>query len=80
VFHKAFWRDAAERLVGAAVASVATSVAATGNLLAVDWPTALGIAGAIAVGSLAASVGKAKAPIGDPGAPTLVSTGRHARD
>ena len=79
MWSKAFWMAAAERVVGTVLVSLATSVAATGSVLGVDWPAALGVAGVVAIGSLAASVGKAKAPIGDPGAPTFVSTGRHAQ-
>lgn len=75
---RTFWLSALERLLGAVLVSIATAAADAGNVLDVDWPSALGIAGAIALGSLAASV--AKAPIGDPGTPSLVPTGRHTRD
>ena len=73
-----FWRLVAERVVGAVLVSLATSVAATGNVLTVPWPTALGVAGAVAVASVAASV--AKSPFGPAGSPSLVddTPGRHA--
>jgi hypothetical protein len=77
VFTKAFWMAAAERVVGTVLVSLATSVAATGSVLGVDWPAALGVAGAVAIGSLAASVGKARVP--PTGEPTLVPAGRHAQ-
>ena len=75
---RAFWLAAGERVVGAVLVSLATSVAATGNLLTVDWPTALGTAGALALAALAASAGKTR--IGEPGTPSLVPAGRHAKD
>ena len=81
VWTRSFWLAVLERVVGAALASLTTSVAAAGNLAAVDWPTALGVAGAVALASLGASV--AKSPFGPAGSPSLVDTtdspGRHAR-
>jgi hypothetical protein len=71
---------AAERVLGAILVSVATAVADAGSVLTVDWPATLGVAGAVAIASLAASVGKAQLP--PTGEPTLVpadTTGRHAR-
>jgi len=78
VFTKAFWLAAAERIVGAILVSLATSVAATGNVFTVPWLEALGVAGAVAVASVAASV--AKSPFGPAGSPSLVddTPGRHA--
>lgn len=78
MFTRTFWLAAAERVVGAVLVSLATTVGTTGNVLTVHWPTALGVAGAVAVASLAASV--AKSPIGEAGTPSLVDTtpGRHA--
>ena len=76
---RAFWLAAAERLVGAVLVSLATAAADAGNVLAMDWPNALGVAGALALASLASSAGKAQIPLGDLGAPTLVPTGKHAR-
>jgi len=76
---RAFWLATAERVLGAALVSLATSVAATGNVVTVDWATALGIAGAACVASLAASVGKGFVP--PTGTPSLVDTrGGHARN
>ena len=77
MFTRAFWLAAAERVVGTVLVSIAASAAATGNLLDVDWPTALGTAGALALASLAASAGKTR--IGEPGTPSLVPAGRHAK-
>ena len=79
---RAFWLAALERVVGAALISLTTSIGMTGNVLTVDWPTALGVAGALAAASLGASV--AKSPFGPAGSPSLVDTappgrpGRHA--
>lgn len=77
---RAFWLSAAERILGAVIVSLATSVAATGNVLTVDWATALGVAGAVAVASLAASAVKAGVPLGPAGTTSLVDDrpGRHA--
>ena len=76
MWSKTFWMAAAERIVGTVLVSLATSVAATGSVLGVDWPAALGVAGAVAVASLAASVGKARVP--PTGEPTLASRARSA--
>lgn len=79
MWSRAFWLASLERTVGAALVSLATSVAATGNVTTVDWATALGIAGAAAIASLAASFGKGFMPPN--GSPSLVANppGRHAR-
>lgn len=76
---RTFWLGVGERVVGAVLVSLATSVAATGNVLTVPWPTTLGVAGAVAVASVGASV--AKSPFGPAGSPSLVgdTPGRHAR-
>ena len=79
MWSRAFWLAALERVIGAALVSLATSVAAVGNVAAVDWPTALGVAGAAAVASRAASA--VKAPLPPVGNPSLVDTRppRHLR-
>lgn len=75
---RAFWWDALERAAKTAAQCLAAILAGDGvNLLAVDWPTSLGLAGTAAVLSVLTSV--ASAPRAEPGTASLVSTGRHAR-
>lgn len=72
MWSRAFLLAASERVVGTVLVSLATSVAAVGSVLTVDWPTALGVAGAVGLASLAASVGKSFVP--PAGNPSLVDT------
>lgn len=75
---RAFWADVAERAVKTFAQTLALLLAADGaNLLTVDWPTSLGVAGTAAVLSVLTSVGSAR--FGTAGTASLVSTGRHAR-
>jgi hypothetical protein len=80
MFSRTFWLAAADRVAGAVLVSLATTVGTTGNLLTVHWPTAFGVAGAVAVASLASSWAKAASPFGPAGSPSLVDDqpGRHA--
>ena len=76
VWSRSFWVDAAERAGKTAAQTLLALWAGDGvNLLHVDWPTSLGLAGTAAVLSVLTSV--ASAGIGDAGTPSLVSSGRH---
>ena len=80
MWSRSFWLDVAERAVKTFAQALVPVLAADGvDLLHVDWPSALGLAGTAAVLSVLTSI--ASAGIGDPGTASLVDTapGRHAR-
>lgn len=75
---RAFWKDAAERALSTFAEALVPLLAADGaNLLHLDWPTTLGLAGTAAALSVLKSLAAAK--VGEEGTASLVSTGRHAR-
>ena len=75
---RAFWKDAGERALSTFAEVLGALLAVDGvNLLALDWPTTLGVAGTAAVLSVLKSIAAAK--VGEQGTASLVSTGRHAK-
>ena len=74
----AFWLDVTERAAKTAAQCLLALWAGDGvDLLHLDWPTSLGLAGTAAALSVLTSI--ASAGIGDPGTASLVPTGRHTR-
>ena len=83
---RAFWLDAGERAAKSFAQTLLALLAGDGvNLLRVDWPTALGLAGTAALLSILTSVASVRVPPAGSaslvGAATLVdqAAGRHAR-
>lgn len=75
---RAFWLDVADRAIRTAAQCLLALWAGDGiNLLHVDWPASLSLAGTAAVLSVLTSI--VSAPLGPAGTPSLVDTrqGRH---
>lgn len=80
MWSRSFWLDVVDRAARTFAQTLVPVLAADGaNLLSLDWPTSLGLAGTAALLSVLTSI--ASAGIGQAGTPSLVDVapGRHAR-